>query len=677
MQHQKFKQRIIDEFSTVYPQKHANIISSNLMEYFIEHQFDEWEDIVSDISNGYDNCCCKQVIYKVLKLSDISQKNEEYQRLRKCIHIDSKVTPQVTNDNIQTNNNIQKIRSSVLQLFTDRFDAQTADNILKSFDTVIEIKQYTDVDSIIKDINNTEQNSDIVSKILNNFCNNDTNQINTIITTIKDIIDAYTNNNSFSNTNVNTTSYGMTIDDFRNKIKRMFKNTRFHDDSSDIVDNILDSFNTVIDEEQFDDIETILSDIETTEDSIIIQYILDQNEQFIDEYDKTIISNGFNALTANKKYFIITDFIFDYNDKDIALATELTGKHSPSIYINAEIEFDQKNAINADKSFCISKTIDLKNGYPLNLWLLNTFHRDRMNGHKRYYDNNKAIMNDKYAIGYSVVDWWDENLFTKYISFNYPVVSNHLKMAVQTVCKRILPPLNFIETFSHIICDSLNAFATYTLAIHYMAQQLMQNMIIDEFSPIQLDFWIIPQCVKHHTINQHFTPEYLLNDNTLNSDDDDNTYYNQNDAKQQMEDEFGNSTAMYHSLSKTPNSNSFWDLEQYLNQAGFEKNVNYFVEISKVSQYGLLRHQLYQMWKEKSHGNCQRYKRYIFIIDRRNPENIKQHNMSFKQPKINKTEDDWHDKIFLIIPPKQKKKIIPGKQKEDPPKLNHNNKQKK
>ncbi len=93
-----------------------------------------------------------------------------------------------------------------------------------------------------------------------------------------------------------------------------------------------------------------------------------------------------------------------------------------------------------------------------------------------YDKNNSNITNDKYCNGYSIIDWWNDNLFTQYISDNYPTISNHLKMACQTLCKRTLPSLNFNETFAHIICDSLNAFVKYTITFHDIIHKIIKSM---------------------------------------------------------------------------------------------------------------------------------------------------------------------------------------------------------
>eukprot|EP01084_Bolivina_argentea_P248459 415632_1 len=76
---QLFQNKITDEFESN--------LANDIVEYFVYHQFDEWDDIFGDISNGYDNCCCKLVLFKHLNAVNIEQKHNEYERLKQCLHL--------------------------------------------------------------------------------------------------------------------------------------------------------------------------------------------------------------------------------------------------------------------------------------------------------------------------------------------------------------------------------------------------------------------------------------------------------------------------------------------------------------------------------------------------------------------------------------------------------------
>eukprot|EP01084_Bolivina_argentea_P175379 303722_1 len=81
----ELKQHIEIQFSTEYTKQKCNELSLCLLQYFEEQQFDEWNDILDDISGGYKDCCCKQIINKVLNITDVTKQNIEYNRLKDCI----------------------------------------------------------------------------------------------------------------------------------------------------------------------------------------------------------------------------------------------------------------------------------------------------------------------------------------------------------------------------------------------------------------------------------------------------------------------------------------------------------------------------------------------------------------------------------------------------------------
>eukprot|EP01084_Bolivina_argentea_P248456 415629_1 len=78
-------ERIIQQFSTRYGPQQGNTLATKLVQYFIYHQFDEWYDVVNDINSGYNNCCCKCVLFEELNITNIEQKHNEYQQLKQCL----------------------------------------------------------------------------------------------------------------------------------------------------------------------------------------------------------------------------------------------------------------------------------------------------------------------------------------------------------------------------------------------------------------------------------------------------------------------------------------------------------------------------------------------------------------------------------------------------------------
>eukprot|EP01084_Bolivina_argentea_P226807 383067_1 len=121
------------------------------------------------------------------------------------------------------------------------------------------------------------------------------------------------------------------------------------------------------------------------------------------------------------------------------------------------------NRYNISSVLCILKCIELKNQYPILLMLLDSFSRDKVNGHRiNSTIYNLSTVNDRYVMGYNAIKWWKEDcVFGRYISNQYPNKAEAMMHAVAELSFRLLPPYNFQYTLSNIICDSLNAFVKY------------------------------------------------------------------------------------------------------------------------------------------------------------------------------------------------------------------------
>ena len=57
--------------------------------------------------------------------------------------------------------------------------------------------------------------------------------------------------------------------------------------------------------------------------------------------------------------------------------------------------------------------------------------------------------------------------------------------------------------------------------------------------------------------------------------------------------------------------------------------------------------QMFSMWNSMER---KRFRRYLFIIDRRNPQNIEHKNMGFIEPKMGQSQKTWKDQIYFIVP---------------------------
>lgn len=103
---------------------------------------------------------------------------------------------------------------------------------------------------------------------------------------------------------------------------------------------------------------------------------------------------------------------------------------------------------------------------------------------------------------------------------------------------------------------------------------------------------------------------------------------------------------------------AFWNLGSYLEEAGYRRGFDYFVsnEMDEYHGDGGFTKSFASMWK-KSGGRKHRGRRYIFIIDRRNPENVKNHNMNLRPPHLGSASGDhgkgWKDRVYLVIAKEQ------------------------
>eukprot|EP01084_Bolivina_argentea_P286740 491926_1 len=153
----------VDELLQTVAHKFNFDISTFIQEYFEYHQFDDWKDIYDDINNGYDDCCCKKVLFQQLTITNMQQKHNQYQKLKQCIQ------PQIPKNNI-----FNKIFNDIIKVFTIIFNIDTAENILKLFNTVLLDEQFEDKESLMDDVEEIED-SVIITYIIDEI---DDNQIN-------------------------------------------------------------------------------------------------------------------------------------------------------------------------------------------------------------------------------------------------------------------------------------------------------------------------------------------------------------------------------------------------------------------------------------------------------------------------------------------------------------------
>eukprot|EP01083_Nonionella_stella_P310364 1102395_1 len=339
-----------------------------------------------------------------------------------------------------------------------------------------------------------------------------------------------------------------------------------------------------------------------------------------------------SLLTHLFYVFGIKDLIFAPKRKDVAYATKYVQTECPAIFIHPNLAAEpplepnpHKEANkNEDKSMCITKAVDFKNEYPILKWFHDIYSRDRVRGHKTIYETygvpfyKYKYHQDKYAAGYNATSWWlHDSPYCKYIQHQHGSMARPMMTAVQAFCKRVLPPMNFDWSAGNIIHDNLNSFAEYTMAcygfIHELSQ-LTQNKA--QAMPFQLDFCIIPQLT---------TPVSYDNDGKLR--------FNRMGIWDKTKEEV---------------AHPIWRIAELLKQSHYVQDRDFLCEDAQ-DTVAKLQKQLHRMWKTLR-ADQDKYKRYVLVIDRRNPKNLDEKDMAHEPPRYWQQTKDWTDRIYLIAP---------------------------
>eukprot|EP01083_Nonionella_stella_P144452 451070_1 len=186
--------------------------------------------------------------------------------------------------------------------------------------------------------------------------------------------------------------------------------------------------------------------------------------------------------------------------------------------------------------------------------------------------------------------------------------------AVQAFGKRILPPLNFDWSAGNIMHDNLNSFAEYAMACYGFVHELTQNKA--QPMPLQLDACIIPQLT---------TP--------VSYDKDGKLRFNRMGIWDKTKEEV---------------AHPIWSIAELLKQARYVEGRE-FLCVNAEGTVANVQKQLHRMWKTLR-ANQDKYRRYVLVIDRRNPKNLGQKDMGHKPPRYWKQTKHWTDKIYLVAP---------------------------
>ena len=289
--------------------------------------------------------------------------------------------------------------------------------------------------------------------------------------------------------------------------------------------------------------------------------------------------------------------------------------------------------------------------------------------------------------------WWNQCKYfqwlQRYARFEIDDMANHIKMAVIELTKRALPTFNY-NPFMNMtqIMDNINDLAKYTLASWHLVVDIKNTLEMGklEWCPLQVDFMVIPQRVAIHRRDKYATAPFdireLVSKKRMKAKDQvhgfsmkelkEKTYAKGKENSPTMDTllkphkyskieilEFGSETQEF-----------LWDLEEIMDhpKVGYHKNQDriddkesgyYWMDTIDINQQDILslKKKMYSMLKKCQDmfrdlgGGSQRYRRYVFIIDRRDEENLRKQNMKHNLPnnyKGNGYKKSGKDKIYLI-----------------------------
>eukprot|EP01083_Nonionella_stella_P153760 494414_1 len=398
-----------------------------------------------------------------------------------------------------------------------------------------------------------------------------------------------------------------------------------------LADELKELFSQAIIKNRLKNIEAITKDLRNIKQSTILGYIWNNMAQSVHQSDRQRIGEALQSIVNCppdvSDVFDIKDLTFSLMQKDVTDATKYVRTECPDTFIHPNLtgplddNLHRRANIAEDKSMCITKAVDFKNGYPILKWFCDTFCRDRIHGHQTIYETYAVPFykykyhRDKYAAGYNATSWWlHDSPYCKYIQHQHASMARPMMTAIQAFCKRILPPMNLDWSAGNIIHDNLNSFAEYTMACYGFVHELTQNEA--QAMPFQLDFCIIPQLA---------TPVSYDKDGKLRF----------------------NRMGIWNKATKEV-AHPIWRITELLKQAHYAQDRDFVCEDAQ-DTVSKLQKQLHQMWKtlRADLGKC---RRYVLVIDRRNPKNLDEKDMRHEPPRYWKQTKDWTDRIYLIAP---------------------------
>ena len=437
------------------------------------------------------------------------------------------------------------------------------------------------------------------------------------------------------------------IEDYIKYLRRVLE-LELPDLNAQDIDRIINKLEEYVNDQQYD-YEGLKYNIEGDEQKNDIAEHLAEECSDLVEYGQILhlLRQGFKGTGYSP--FDAKSILLDLSESDKEEARARFRKLCPSIFTM------QQNNSRKIGDLAILKAIDIKNGnHGLIILLWDTFHR---------YKIEKQDDIDGY---FDVPKFWNEHyLFAKWLKREkrkrHKEVDS-MMMGLVAFGKRVTQGSGSIF---NTIYDRLDAFVDYTIAftgfVYYILNSAREIFQEDAKLPLLFDFWIIPQASGKY--------EPISMDNTRDEEDDDD------DSEDDVENETGNEDEPYNYMGfgGTDSSTnapmfSIGDIGEYLDRHEYKQNEDYVLDETNTGALEIkpgeiikARLRFVTLYKLITKNKPKASRRYVFVIDRRNPTHYVHPNVDNGNKKetnkknrsgLRYTLDDdkkiWSDKIYVI-----------------------------
>lgn len=242
--------------------------------------------------------------------------------------------------------------------------------------------------------------------------------------------------------------------------------------------------------------------------------------------------------------------------------------------------------------------------------------------------------------------WGGFKYYHKFLHDQTPKMAEELKAAVKSFRKQ--EQLCYGGVSEHYaIMDNINELAKYAVAFQQVAIHIKDTKEWGDWIPLQIDYMVIPQAVLQDMVNVNkYKAVQMTSQREICGFDVEELV---NTPKRYKAFQSSNCLKKAYSMNnfgEEGNSNAIWDIGETLShpKVGYINGCDYFV-----SEIDIERDNASEILLGMLHQHRGRYNRYIFIIDRRNRQNIQRKNM-YNKPSVNEEyRKKGEDMVYLIL----------------------------